>query len=106
MTKPEANKMLRKIYRFLKKNDVVFDLKRDINDFDHIYKGGAGYDYLVELNATKCGRSFLRTVIHTCLHLAEWNAPEKQILKWETEMFEQLSDRQLSNLMRRLYGSG
>ena len=112
MTKPEANKMLRKIYRRLK------EIRPDISVNSKLGKvfgqitiginvGESGWDlaHLIEINPNKCGKSFFRTIIHECLHLAEWNAPEKQILKWESEMFEQLSDRQLSNLMKRLYGN-
>ena len=109
MTKTEANNKLRRIYRRLKESKPSVELKSlgkcfgQIKVGFEICDGTLDFQHAIELNPHKCGKSFLKTVLHECLHLAYWNAHEKQILKWENEMFGLLTDKQLSNLMKRLY---
>ena len=111
MTKAEANRRLRKIYSRLKdtKPTIVVNSKLgkcfgQISAEFEIKDGCIDFSHLIELNPNKSGKSFIKTIIHECLHLAYWNEKEKQILKWENDMFELLSDRQVTNLLRRLYG--
>lgn len=112
MTKAEADRKLRRIYRRIRESrpGVVFNSKLgkcfgQISAEFAISDGDIDFSHLIEFNPNKSGKSFVRTVIHECLHLAYWNAPEKQILKWESDLFKLLSDRQITNLMKRLYGA-
>ena len=108
MNKGEANRHLKRIYKRLKgcRCDVVLNGKlgkcfgQITADFV-IKDGDIDFSHLIELNPHKSGKSFIKTVLHECLHLAYWNEPEKQILRWEQEMFPLLSDRQLTNLLIR-----
>lgn len=108
MTKPEANRMLKKIYKRIRTGSPTVILNSNLGKCFgqitanlEISNGEIDFSHLIELNPNKSGKSFIKTVLHECLHLAYWNKPEKQIRKWENEIFPLLSDRQLTNLLRK-----
>lgn len=112
MTKVEANRRLKKIYKRLRDNPPNVTLNGalgkcfgQITASLEISNGDIDFSHLIELNPHKSGKSFIKTVLHECLHLAYWNTPEKQIIRWENDIFPLLTDRQLTNLMKRLYGN-
>ena len=112
MNKAEANKRLKRIYKRLRECKTNVSLNSNLGrcfgqitaNFE-ISDGDIDISHLIELNPHKGGQSFIKTVLHECLHLAYWNEPEKQIRTWENEMFPLLSDRQLTNLLTRCISS-
>lgn len=112
MTKKEATKKLHKIYSILKDDEVRVKLNRKLPKG----KGGRRWFGMVDpeddgiftihVNPWRPWKSrggFVSTVLHECLHLAYWDLDEKGISILEKEMFEVLSDRQLGNLMKRVF---
>lgn len=45
------------------------------------------------------------TVIHECLHLVNWDWPHTKIYALEKQLFCYLTDRQLHNLLKRVFGA-
>ena len=102
MTKIDATRKLRGIYKVLANNQAKVQLNKKLKPlFGQVIMNDSGYK--IELNPNKSGKSFICTVIHECLHAAYWQEHEKTIGRWEKEMFRLLSDRQLTNLMKRLF---
>lgn len=55
----------------------------------------------MELNHRK--GEFVQTVIHECLHLTNADLTEKEVRALEGELFADLSDRQIGNLLRKVF---
>jgi len=112
LNKPEANRHLKRIYKRLRESRCDVALNGKLGKcfgqitVDFVIKDGdIDFSHLIELNPYKSGKSFIKTVLHECLHLAYWNETEKQIRTWENEIFPLLSDRQLTNLLIRCVSS-
>lgn len=102
MSKTEARYWLRRIYTMLReaKDDglVKVRLNRLIHNYGEIdlEKEPA----VVTINNAK--GSFIRTMLHECIHLCDLDMPEKKVLACEMELFKSLTDRQLANVLKRV----
>ena len=97
MTKQEANNWYRRMIRCLKRNKFCVKLNSDPSIYGEI-------DWEpneIKLNPRK--RSpLLRTIIHEILHSVDYDIPETELLRLESELFNLLSDRQLERLFKQL----
>lgn len=103
MTKAQANRWLYKIYNMLK-TDTTMKLRLNrklgkLYGMTTIYAAGRTAA-LVEVNPAK--KEFMSTIVHECLHLVDWDMPEKNVRELEYDLMEQLTDRQLLNLLKRV----
>lgn len=102
MTKEQANRWLYRIYRMLKVTDLKMRLNRKLGKLfgiTTIYAHGKD-DALMEIDPEK--KEFMSTLVHECLHLVDWNLKEEQVGDLEVEIMDNLSDRQLMNLLKRI----
>ncbi|MFA5020904.1 MAG: hypothetical protein WC517_02480 [Patescibacteria group bacterium] len=93
MERKQANYYLRRIYRLLKNNEVPIILKkirstRGITDAKTIW-----------LNPQN---DILLVIIHECLHVLYWSWSETKVTKSAVKIFNQLTPRQMKNLLLRL----
>ena len=101
MTREEATKILHKMYRVLRDENLRVAISRKIG----IY-GDVNYtedSAKIRLNPDRMGKGgIVSTSIHELLHTLDYDAKEYVISRQEREVYAALSDRQLTNLMRRL----
>ena len=103
MNKAEANYKLRKIYKLLKTHKVVVGFDRELDGWGEMQIEG---HKSIRITLHPKRRELPQTIIHELLHKCYPEIDDDSVfLAWEDEMFELLSDQQLSNLMLRLYGS-
>jgi hypothetical protein len=112
MNRQHATRILYRIYRMLRNGDVKVKLNRKL-PFDRNGRKWFGMvdpadngKFHIHVNpwrpwTTQGG--FVSTVLHECLHLVFWDTAEHEIVKVEQEVFNALSDRQLSNLINRVF---
>jgi len=104
VNKKKATRILHKIYKALKEEDVKMRLNRAIDPiFGYLTLDTRGR-YIMEINPIKKGSrgGLMSTILHECLHLVDITLPEYEIQELEIHMFEYLSDRQLTNLLKRV----
>ncbi len=114
MKRIEANRRLYRIYRILR--DDNFDVRVALSRKLPRNKQGRQWFGMVDPQADgglqivlnpwrpwKSRGGFVSTVLHECLHLSDWDESEKEISRIEKEMFKALTDRQLGNLMKRVF---
>lgn len=97
-----ATRILHKIYQAIKENFVKVYVRR--------MEGTVGWcrwedEYVaiyVHPDDRKINASFLSTVIHECIHMIYSDLREREVLRMEKEVFELLTDRQLTNLLKRI----
>ena len=101
MTRAEATKILHKMYRVLRDETLKVSINRKIQIFGDI---DYDWDYAkIRLNPDRMGKGgIISTAIHEFLHYLDPRAKEYIISKREKEVYGALSDRQLTNLVKRL----
>ena len=102
MDKKKANNLLRRIYRALNNQIVEFKVNSNLNAYG-IYDETNDEKILIEVNPRK-NKEFFLTLIHELLHLIDYGN-EKQISAVETELVQNLSDKQLTNLLKKVVSS-
>ena len=102
MTKPEADRLLHRIYRQFKRG-LTIRLSKEAKDlFGCVVIGDFTSQMVLNPNKpwlTKGG--FISTIIHEGLHLVDIDFTEEEVCKMEREMMRLLSNRQLENLLKR-----
>lgn len=102
MTKQTADRLLRRMYAYIKEHDV----RARITSEDKKLLGSCNWEWdhiRIDLNPRETGEKggFLSTLVHECLHMIRPDLDETTILKMEKGMFAKLTDRQLQNLLKR-----
>lgn len=111
MTNKEASRKLYALYRKLKQEDIRVALTRRLPKntkgqkwFGMCEFGGECFN--ISLNPARPWRSrggFVHTVLHEMIHIAWWDMSEKDVNKLEKDMFNALTDRQLTNFIKRVF---
>jgi hypothetical protein len=102
MDKKEATRELYKMYRVLKDASVKVAINRKIEAFGCISWDDGG-DTAVDLNPNKAVKGgIISTAIHELLHYTHYDWPEWMVNKKENEIYDNLSDKQLSNLIKKV----
>lgn len=105
MTHQEASRWLYRIYKMIKDNDLRVRLNRKLN---RVFGTATVFQAFCEIQLNP-SRPWLRkgglvyTVIHECIHLVDFDLPEEEVCRLEKEIFEGLTDRQLGNLLQRVF---
>jgi len=100
MTKKEATTLLHKIYRALKNETIHFGLNSKLKGLCGICDATSGDKVVIEINPRE-NEEFFLTLVHEALHLIDYDN-EKWVAETEPKLFAALSDRQLTNLLRRI----
>lgn len=101
MDRAEATKILHKMYRVLRDEAIKVSINRKIGIFGDIYYEDERTK--IRLNPDRLGKGgIVSTAIHELLHYLDYEAKEYVISKREKEVYKALSDRQLTNLLKRL----
>ncbi len=102
MTKTQAGTWLYKIYKMLSEITMQFQLNRKLVDHGvaMCYNNDPKLGAVMVVDPEK--KEFLGTIIHECLHLVDWKMPETKVAKLEKQLMRKLTDRQLTNLLKRI----
>ena len=100
--KIRADNWLRRIYRMLSTTDIQFSLNRKLGEAYGQATVGAEGDHDVTIQIDPERKEFMSTILHECIHLSDWDLTEKQVMKIEALLMRQLTDRQLTNLLKKL----
>jgi len=118
MTHEDATKWLHRFYRAMKQPQVRARIKRDMkygeyDDLDSCKNPDKTFTGLhdpfdnvcrISLNPNKRrAGGIVRAVIHELLHEVENDKPHTWINPMELAIYEALSDRQLTNLMKKVF---
>ena len=102
MTKEQANKFLYRIYRALKENEIRFEISRSLG---RLY-GALDFDlrkpWKVTISVHADKKQFVSTLVHECVHLVDIELKEKEVTEIEEQLMLHLTDRQLTNLLKRV----
>ena len=104
MDKKKATRILHKIYLVLKEPQVKVILNRKIDPVYGFFSMDNKGRWVIEINPIKKGAKggLIRTMLHECLHLIDCEMPEEEVIELENNVFKYLTDRQLTNLFRRI----
>ena len=103
MTHEKATRTLRKIYRVLAKpEDLKISIDRKIPEHGivHFYSTKPAQ---LKLNPSRRSTGgIVSTVIHELLHIVYFGMSERKIRVLEKQVYQNLTDRQLTNLLKRV----
>lgn len=104
MTPKQATRILYKMSRVLDDfDDLRISIDRTIEEHGKV-TFYASKPAQLKLNPSRRGvGGIVSTLIHELLHVVYFNAPESRIRKLEKEVYENLTDRQLTNLLKRMW---
>lgn len=71
----------------------------DCHGLTTIHSNGAPTDIQINPDTSE----FIQTIIHECLHMVNWDWPHPKVYALEKQLCFYLSDRQLHNLLRRVF---
>ncbi len=101
MDRETATKILYKMYRILKDENLRVAINRKIGIYGDVHYTEDSAK--IRLNPDRMAKGgILSTAIHELLHTLNYDAPEYRISKLEKEVYDALSDKQLTNLLRRM----
>lgn len=103
MTKPEANRLLHRIYKKFREGLTIHIMKEAEHFFGCVFFG-ENIDPHMVLNPDRpwlTRGGFISTIIHEGLHLVSDDFSEEEVCKMERQMMKLLSNRQLENLLKR-----
>lgn len=109
MNQPEASRFLKRFYRVLRQDEVCIKLVKDLKydkpkPISGLWDPTQGKRAEVSLNPNKRRYGgIVSTLIHELLHQIEYNRSHKWIFEKEKEIYNALSDRQLTNLLGRAF---
>jgi hypothetical protein len=100
MSPKEASRKLQTIYRLMREGTIVIKLNKNLPHFAQVEFFEDHYE--ITLNPTlQCKGGIVSSLLHELLHCIYYDSSETEILRMEKEMYNALTNRQLTNLMRR-----
>lgn len=104
MTQHEAKNILRRMYRILNhREDIRIKLATEIPEHGTV-NFYCDKPAVIQLNPNRRGAGgIVSTLIHELLHIVFYDDPEYKICEKEKQMYRLLSDRQLTNLLRKTF---
>lgn len=107
MTPAQASRKLYAIYRALEEEEIRGKINRKLGKvFGMVTPKEEWWE--LQLNPCKPWRTkggFVHTIIHEMAHITWWDKSEDEIEELEKDLFNNLTDRQIGNLIKRVFNA-
>ena len=94
--KTAATRLLHKIYRVLREEDVELRLKRGLSCYGMLIEDWA------QMIIDPFSGEFVETCLHECIHMVYPEADETMVVRLERQLVKFLTNRQLANFLKRI----